>query len=257
MERQSNNIASYPDKDRELYFRAYSGDLDAREQIILNSIPLVKKCVKMYLGKGLSYDDLYQEGCYGLLIALSHFDPTRNTKFSTYAVPWILKYIRKGIAEQSELLAVRLGEDAFYELQTYMEAVYFLSEKYDRKPSMDEIAAYTNMSLKKVHLYNSVVSYFKTPALSLDEDANIVGSNTSSLDRPVEDEVLRQIKPWDGCANLTKDEIEVLHRRLGYTETGERETFKEIAYALGTTIPVVTNTYRKAITKLRKCVDDL
>ena len=74
----------------ELYFKNKQGDLQAREKLVSFNLPLVHALCRRYPRETVDYEDIFQEGCIGLLKALQKYDPEKGTKFSTYAVPFIL-----------------------------------------------------------------------------------------------------------------------------------------------------------------------
>jgi len=76
--------------------RSSEGDLDARETLILSHLGLVNLVLQEYTGKGTDTEDLYQEGCYGLILAVDNYDYRRGTRLSTYAVYWIRKRMKRG-----------------------------------------------------------------------------------------------------------------------------------------------------------------
>ena len=88
-------MPEYTEKElRELYLKNKEGDPDARKKVVNYHLPLCHALCRRYPLDLIEYDDIFQEGCLGLLKALHNYNPDRETKFSTYAVPFILGEIR-------------------------------------------------------------------------------------------------------------------------------------------------------------------
>src|SRR5919206_4241213 len=96
------------DQEKQLAYRIETGDSEARDQMVRANLRLVVNIARSYTGKGLSLQDLIEEGNLGLLRAVEGFDPSRNTRFSTYASYWIKQSIGRGLAATGR--AVRLPE---------------------------------------------------------------------------------------------------------------------------------------------------
>ncbi len=107
-----DGLKGYPplsrEEEHELAVRVRSGDRKARELLIRHNLPFVVSVSRKYLGRGARMDDLVQEGNFGLLKAVEHFDPDKGTRFSTYAIWWIRAYIQKYLKDSRS--SVRGGE---------------------------------------------------------------------------------------------------------------------------------------------------
>ncbi|PMQ01341.1 MAG: RNA polymerase subunit sigma [Dictyoglomus sp. NZ13-RE01] len=95
-----------PKKEKELFQRIEQGDKKAREEVILCNLKLVHSVAKKYVGRGLDFEDLIQEGYIGLIKAVERFDWKKGNKFSTYAVWWIKQCISRAIDENSHLIRI-------------------------------------------------------------------------------------------------------------------------------------------------------
>ncbi len=126
------------DKQTLEYIRkAKTGDVVAKETLLINNVSLVKCIVKRYLNKGVEYDDLFQLGSMGFLKAIGGFDESFGVKFSTYAVPMIAGEIKRFMRDDGSVKVSRAMK------QTAKEINQFVAEytaKFDRAPSVKEIA---------------------------------------------------------------------------------------------------------------------
>ncbi len=107
-----SGLRNYPPLDREaereLTNRVKAGDAAAREKLVRHNLAFVVSVARKYLGRGARLDDLIQEGNFGLLKAIEHFEPERGNRFSTYAIWWIRAYIQKYLKDVRS--SVRGGE---------------------------------------------------------------------------------------------------------------------------------------------------
>ena len=122
---------------REKLVRAKAGDLQAREELVSENIPLVKYIVKRFLNRGAEYDDLFQYGCMGLLKAIERFDPEVPVRFSTYAVPVIMGEIRRYLRDDGPIHISRTIRDRAREVEQFIGE---FREREDREPNVHEIA---------------------------------------------------------------------------------------------------------------------
>ena len=90
------------DETKLLIKSAKNGDKQAKEKLIQENAPLIKSLIKRYLNKGIEYDDLYQLGCLGFIKAISNYDESFNTKFSTYCVPMVIGEIKRFMRDDGE-----------------------------------------------------------------------------------------------------------------------------------------------------------
>src|SRR5205814_3994237 len=94
------------DQERQLAYRIEQGDLPARDQMIRANLRLVVNIARAYTGKGLNLQDLIEEGNLGLLRAVEGFDPTMNTRFSTYASYWIKQSIKRALVNTAKTIRI-------------------------------------------------------------------------------------------------------------------------------------------------------
>lgn len=153
-----------PDQEIELAKRIKKGDQIALEKLTKANLRFVVSVAKQYQNKGLSLGDLINEGNLGLIKAAQRFDETRGFKFISYAVWWIRQSIMQAIAEQSRM--VRLPLNRVGALTKIGKVASNLEQKYERKPSAEEIAKELDMKADEV-----------------DYDLNIAGRHVS-MDAP-------------------------------------------------------------------------
>jgi RNA polymerase sporulation-specific sigma factor len=134
---------------RELYLKNKQGDPEAREKAVNYNLPLVHAiCKRFYPLEIVDYDDLFQEGCIGLLKALTKYDPEKGTKFSTYAVPFILGEIRSCLRRNGHLLKV---SRSYYEHYCrLLKSKEELVQELKRQPRLEELAEKTGLSGEEV-----------------------------------------------------------------------------------------------------------
>lgn len=126
------------DKQTLEYIRkAKTGDVTAKETLLVHNVSLVKCIVKRYLGKGVEYDDLFQLASMGFLKAIAGFDETYGVKFSTYAVPMIAGEIKRFMRDDGSVKVSRAMKQTAKEINAFV-AEY--TAKFDRAPSIKEIA---------------------------------------------------------------------------------------------------------------------
>lgn len=126
------------DKQTLEYIRkAKTGDVTAKETLLVHNVSLVKSIVKRYLGKGVEYDDLFQLASMGFLKAISGFDESFGVKFSTYAVPMIAGEIKRFMRDDGSVKVSRAMKQTAKEINAFV-AEYTL--KFNRAPSVKQIA---------------------------------------------------------------------------------------------------------------------
>lgn len=134
---------------QELYQKNKQGDPLARERAVDYNLPLVHAlCKRFYPLEVVDYDDLFQEGCIGLLKALAGFDPEKGTKFSTYAVPFILGEIRACLRRHGHLL--KLSRANYESYRRLLKGKAELEQELKRQPKLEELAARTGLAGEEI-----------------------------------------------------------------------------------------------------------
>ena len=205
----------------------------AREQMILSNIKLVFYIAKRYqFFSSLSMSDLVQEGMFGLMKAVDRFDPDRGYRFATYAMWWIRQTIMRAIANRGA--TIRMPVHRHRDLAILRKTIASLRQENEGKePTLLEIAAALDWAPDKVAYLQelstlSVVSLDSRVDDEIGSDlASILPSNTPS---PEEEFIVRERADLirELVERLPPKERDIVRRRFGMTENGDRETLEEI-----------------------------
>lgn len=136
------------EEEIELAEKIKQGDKDAEKEFIESNLRLVVSIAKKYIGRGIEFLDLIQEGNIGLIKAIDGFDPSRGFKFSTYATPWIKQAITRVIANQSRTIKVPVY--LVDEINKMKKIQMQLTQELNREPTYKEIANKMKISIEEV-----------------------------------------------------------------------------------------------------------
>ena len=230
-----------------------NGDQRALEKLTRANLRFVVSVAKQYQNQGLSLPDLINEGNLGLIKAARRFDETRGFKFISYAVWWIRQSILQALAEQSRI--VRLPLNQVGSLNKIKKETSKLEQKFERTPSIDEIADSLDLSKDKIsEVMNITTRYVSMDApLIQDEETSFIDVYINE-DNPTTDSLLireslaREIER--SLATLTEKERDVLNLfyGIGY---GHGYTLDEIAIKFDLTRERVRQIKEKAIRRLK------
>ena len=241
------------EEERELAHRIRAGDRDARDRMVRANLRLVVSFARYYLGKGLEIQDLIEEGNLGLLRAAEGFDPSMNTRFSTYASYWIKQSIRRALV--NTVKAIRIPENMVELLARWWRAAAQLQEELGRTPSEQEIARSLNLPKKKLSLIKKAIrAYNMAPQADQPEsgrslDGTLMGGHTMTPDTEMaEADHLHQV--LDLLGKMDPREATVLRMRFGLDDQ-EPKTLQEISERLGVTRERVRQIESKALGRLR------
>ncbi|MCL2413230.1 MAG: RNA polymerase sigma factor RpoD/SigA [Bacteroidales bacterium] len=233
--------------------RIRNGDQRALEKLTRANLRFVVSVAKQYQNQGLSLPDLINEGNLGLIKAARRFDETRGFKFISYAVWWIRQSILQALAEQSRI--VRLPLNQVGSLNKIKKETSKLEQKFERTPSIDEIAESLDLSKDKIsEVMNITTRYVSMDApLIQDEETSFIDVYINE-DNPTTDSLLireslaREIER--SLATLTEKERDVLNLfyGIGY---GHGYTLDEIAIKFDLTRERVRQIKEKAIRRLK------
>ncbi len=232
---------------------AHKGDEASRAKMIESNLRLVVKIARRYIGRGLAFLDLIEEGNLGLMHAVEKYDPNRGFRFSTYATWWIRQTIERAIMNQSR--TIRLPIHVVKELNTYLRAARSLTQKLDHEPSSEEIAELVDKPLSEIQRMlelNKDVTSIDVP-LSQETDKPLVEviadeTNQDPVDILQDADLLDQIDRW--MSHLSDKQQEVLSRRYGLRGF-DRETLEDVGKAIGLTRERVRQIQFEALRELR------
>ena len=245
-------VAIPEDVRRALLDDKIDGDA-ARAHLIQANLRLVVSVAKKYVGRGLSFLDLIQEGNIGLMKATDKFDYTRGFKFSTYATWWIRQAITRAISDQSRTirLPVHVGET----INRVKKTGHRLQQILEREPTQEEIARAMDISDEKVR---QVLDVSRHP-VSLEAPVGNEGDaflgdfiEDESMPAPIEiaSQELLKAQICDALSKLTERERKILVLRFGL-EDGKFRTLEEVGREFGITRERIRQIEAKALRKLR------
>ena len=251
-------VRKYPllsiEQERELAKKIAEGDSNAKDIFIERNLRLVIKIAKRYIGRGLSFLDLIQEGNLGLITAVDKYDVNKGYRFSTYAIHLIRQAISRALFNKGR--NVRIPEYIYEKIGEYKRAITKLEDKLSRSPTINEVANEMGLSISDVTKLHRLQD--DTVSINLlvgDEEnselADFIPAAETPEDIVISEDLPFQVRNLFEKCNLKPREIDVLMLRYGFNDR-DPMTLEEISKKYHLTRERVRQIEARALMKIRK-----
>jgi RNA polymerase sigma factor (sigma-70 family) len=250
------------EEEKELFDRYHNkNDETAKEELIKYNMRLVINIANNYKGfDGAEMADLIQEGSTGLMVAIDKFKPEMNNKFSTYSYFWIEQRINRYI--QDTCSSIRIPIHQREKLEKINKAYSFLTKKYDREPTKEEISEFTDFSIEELEdlsrINNNIIknsSIHSSPAAKNDELITFISDKKEEM---TDEKFIKEIVEKELISDLldrylrSKEQFIIKHR-FGFID-GNKRTLEEIGNMLDLSRERIRQIESKCLLKLRKYI---
>ncbi len=241
------------EEEIDLATRMQSGDVYAKKRLSEANLRLVVSIAKRYVGRGMPFLDLIQEGNLGLIKAVEKFDYTKGFKFSTYATWWIRQAITRAIADQAR--TIRIPVHMVETINKVKKVSSQLLHKNGHEPSAEEISAVLDMPIDKVR---EIIRAAQEPVsletpIGEEEDSHLgdfIPDDDAPAPADAASHTLLKEQLNDVLSTLTEREEKVLRLRFGL-EDGRSRTLEEVGKEFDVTRERIRQIEAKALRKLR------